>query len=264
MEWLESAASVPLLRNSWSEWVPLKSSCLTMTDLDTNSNVRRVFGARMKDLTTAKPKSKVDIVEDHLDSLGLGVRVRRVEGEVRSEPAFRHLLDADVVLCATDTHSSRAVVNELASGYLLPVIDVGVRVRTRKRDRLNGLVAELRVVTPETPCLWCRDTISSDVIRAENLPPDERHQLKNEGYIVHGIGEPVPSVAALTVLGSGHATTALLALLSEDGHVLPSGYVVDGFMGDSMFTGSKDPAAGCRCRQQLGLGDSSPPSFILM
>jgi hypothetical protein len=43
----------------------------------------------------------------------------------------------------------------------------------------------------------------------------------------------------------------------------PSGYWVDGFLGDSGLTGPSEPNTGCRCREQLGRGDSSPPSFII-
>ena len=229
--------------------------------LDTDSNVRRVFGARMSDLNLPHPKPKVQVVADYLESLGLGVYIHPVRGDVRTERTFRHLLDSDVVLNGTDTHSSRATVNELASTYLLPVIDVGVRVSAKSHKRLSGLFAEVRVLTPTTPCLWCRKTINSDVIRAENLPSVDRERLQIEGYVVQGIGTPVPSVAALTVLGSGLATSALLTLLSAEGDVAPSGYVVDGFLGDSLYMGPDQPRPGCRCRLQLGLGDSSPPPF---
>ena len=81
--------------------------------------------------------------------------------------------------------------------------------------------------------------------------------------MVQGVRDPVPSVVALTVLGSGLATTALLSLLSEEGDVAPSGYVVDGFLGDSLVIGPGEHKADCRCRRQLGLGDSSPPPFVL-
>jgi hypothetical protein len=77
--------------------------------------------------------------------------------------------------------------------------------------------AEVRVLTPTTPCLWCRKTIDADVIRAENLPEQERRRQEREGYVVRSVGDPVPSVVALTVLGSGLSTCALLTLLSEEG-----------------------------------------------
>jgi molybdopterin-synthase adenylyltransferase len=228
--------------------------------IDTDSNVRRVFGARISDLRDKLPK--VDVLFRHLTEIGLDVRIRSINSDVRREAAFRHLLDADVVISATDTHGSRAVINELASTYLLPVVDVGVRVSAKLENRLAGLVAEMRVLTPTTPCLWCRKTINADTIRTENLPVQEREKLQREGYVVGGVDSPTPSVAALTVLGSGLATSALLALLSEEGDVVPSCYWVDGFLGDSGVSALDHPQSDCRCRQQVGLGDSAAPSFM--
>ncbi len=230
--------------------------------LDTPSNLRRVFGATASDLEATTPLPKVDVVGRHLQQLGLGTQIKRVHGDVRIEHVFRVLLDMDIVIIGTDTHGSRAAVNDLASAYLLPVIDVGVRVGSRADKILTNLVAETRLLTPTTPCLWCRGTISGDVIRGENLPELEKERLRREGYLVHGTGEPIPSVVPLTVLGSGLATCALLALLSEDGSVAPHGYWVDGFLGDAREVGPTEPVAGCWCRSRIGLGDAAAPPFI--
>lgn len=238
---------------------------LTIVDhdtLDTASNVRRIAGSTAADLRATTPPPKVDVVGRHLDQLGLGVPIRRVNGDVRHESTFRQLLDADVVICATDTHGSRAVVNDLASAYLLPVIDVGVQAGGIKVGGLAALVAEVCVVTPVTPCLWCRERISADVVRAENLPSDQRDRLVREGYLVGGVGEPAPSVTALTALGAGLATCALLALLSQEGDVCPSGYWIDGLMGDAGETCPVEPTTTCRCRERLGAGDTQPPPLL--
>jgi len=229
--------------------------------LDTPSNVRRVFGSTAADLRATPLRPKVDVVGRHLDQLGLGVVVRRVNGDVRTEGVFRTLLDADLVLTGTDTHGSRAVVNDLASTYLLPVIDVGTRVGDRN-GLLSGLVAEVRILTPVTPCLWCRQTLNGSVIRIENLPEGERRQMVREGYSVGHVGEPEPSVIALAVLGAGLATCAMLALLAEDGEVVSHGYLVDGFFGDAHEMKLKEPIPACRCRMNLGLGDTAAPPFM--
>jgi molybdopterin/thiamine biosynthesis adenylyltransferase len=230
--------------------------------LDTSSNVRRVFGSTMSDLRASDPPAKVDVVGRHLDQLGLTQPVIRVAADIRQESSFRRLLDTDVVISGTDTHGSRAIINDFASTYMLPVIDVGVQAGAKKNGDLAALVAEIRVLTPTTPCLWCRKSISSDVIRAENLPPEQRKRLVKEGYIVGGVGDPAPSVIALTVLGAGLATCALLALLSGEGDVCPSGYIIDGLMGDGLETRPTEPDPNCRCRTQLGRGDTEPPSFV--
>jgi hypothetical protein len=50
-----------------------------------------------------------------------------------------------------------------------------------------------------------------------------------------------------------------MALLSTEGDVCPSGYVVDGMFGDAIEATPVDPVAGCRCRQHLGMGDVCAP-----
>lgn len=245
--------------------VRMGTGSVTIVDddtLDTPSNVRRVVGSTAADLHATTPPAKVDVVGRHLEQLGLGVPIHRVKGDVREEQTFRALLDTDIVICATDTHGSRAVLNDLAATYLLPVIDVGVQAGGRKNAGLAALVAEIAVLTPVTPCLWCRQRISADVIRAENLPADQRERLVREGYLVGGVGEPAPSVMALTALGAGLATCALLALLSSEGDVCPPGYWVDGLMGDASETHPTEPLPTCRCRTRIGAGDSQPPPFL--
>jgi hypothetical protein len=230
--------------------------------LDTPSNLRRVVGSTAADLCATVAPPKVDVVGRHLDQLGLGVAIRRINGDVRRESTFRELLDVDVVISATDTHGSRAVTNDLASTYLMPVIDVGVQAGGRKNADLAALVAEVSVLTPVTPCLWCRGRISPDVIRAENLPAAQRDRLAQEGYVVGGVDQPAPSVIALTALGAGLATCALLSLLTTEGDVCPSGYWVDGLMGDAAETTPVEPVSTCRCRARIGAGDTQPPPFM--
>lgn len=230
--------------------------------LDTPSNVRRVVGSTPADLMATGPPAKVDVVGRHLDQIGLGVPVRRIAGDVRHERVFRELLDTDIVICATDSHSSRAILNDLAIAYLLPVIDVGVQAGAKRNADLAALVAEVSVLSPVTPCLWCRGRISAEVIRAENLPADQRERLVREGYLVGGVGEPAPSVMPLTALGASLATCALLGLLSKEGEVCPSGYWVDGLMGDSGETHPNEPDPACRCRNRIGAGDTMAPPFL--
>jgi molybdopterin/thiamine biosynthesis adenylyltransferase len=231
-------------------------------ELDTPSNVRRVFGSTFTDLSAAVAPAKVDVVGRHLDSIALGTAVTRIKGDVRTEEVFRALLDTDVVMIGTDTHGSRATVNDLASTYLLPVIDVGVRAGAKRDGTLSGLTAEVRLLTPERPCLWCRNAISADVIHAENLPREQREQLQRDGYLVGAVGEPVPSVISLTALGAGMATATLLALLSDESDVIPSGYVLDGMFGDAFETKPQEPRPDCRCQRHLGRGDAAAPPFI--
>jgi hypothetical protein len=230
--------------------------------LDTPSNVRRIFGATMSDLKATTALRKVDVVGRHLRQLGFDTDIRLRFADVRSERAFRALLDADVVLSATDTHGSRTVLNYLGAGYFLPVVDVGVRAAARLPSVLSGLFAEVRTLTPTTACLWCRGTLRAELIRAENLPAAERERLGREGYLPEGFGQPAPSVTALTVTAAGLAGCALLTLLSEEGNVASPAFWVDALLGDAAEVKPSEPRSGCRCRRFLGLGDSRGPALL--
>lgn len=203
---------------------------LTIIDpdhLDTQSNLRRVFGAKSSQL--AGHPYKVDVVAEHCGGIGLPTNIIAIPGDVRREDVFPHLLDADVVFSATDSQSSRAVMNAASYAFHLPVIDCGCRISRREPGGLAGLLSEVRFIAPGLPCLFCRRTLSPDAIRAEILPAAERRALHKEGYVV-GSDAPEPSACALTVLGAGMMASSLLAYLSSESEILNGGYLLDALM----------------------------------
>lgn len=227
---------------------------LTLIDnqqLDTPSNVRRMFGATVRDLEVTPPRDKVQVVAEHCRGIGIDCDVREVLGDVRNEGTLLAALDADVLLCATDSHSSRAVIDAAAFAFNLPVIDCGVRVGARHKTILSGLTSEVRIIGPDLPCLWCLGVLSAEAVRAENLPSNQREALAREGYLV-GVEGAEPSVTALTVMGAGMMSCALLALLSADGANAPTRYYYDGFFGHgSEVPGTPiEPSASCICRKR--------------
>jgi hypothetical protein len=222
--------------------------------LDTISNLRRVFGAKREDLD--KKPLKAELVANHCLRLGLGGEVASVALDVRKRDALSDLLESDVVICGTDTHSSRAVLNALAYAFHLPLIDCGVRPGLLENGNLESLAGEIRVVGPGLPCLFCTRSIDPDTIRRENLAEAERERLAREGY---GTGTPqaAPSVAALTVGGAGFMASALVALLADDGEHRASRYYFDtlnGWAGEKEATRSEQ----CICHRCEGRGEEAP------
>ena len=233
----------------------VRSLCSVDDDrLDTPSNLRRIFGARPDDL--AEGRLKAEVVRDHCHSLGLGVETVSAALDVRSQEALPHLLEADVILCGTDTHSSRAVLNAVSYAFHLPLIDCGVRPGLRRDGGLESLAGEIRIVGAGLPCLFCRKALNSETIREENLPPDERRRLAREGY-GSGTLEVVPSVSALTVSGAGWMAGALIGLLADDGDHRPAGYQFDVLNGTA-WESIAARRASCVCRLCEGRGTAAP------
>jgi molybdopterin-synthase adenylyltransferase len=224
---------------------------LTLIDpdvIDTASNLRRIVGSRTEDLISRRPKAEV--VGRHIRELGIVGEVDVLPIDVRTERAARTLLDADLVLSTTDTHSGRSFVNQLAYQYLLPVIDVGVKVGTSNTGVVSGMPAEIRVLLPDTGCLWCRGVLDSARIRAENLPEDERRAQEQEGYI-QGVAAPQPSLTSLNYFASSLSLITMLRMFSGDGVISPS-FIADGW--EHYFAPGKsaiDPSCICHSWREM-------------
>jgi molybdopterin/thiamine biosynthesis adenylyltransferase len=225
--------------------------------IDTESNLRRIVGSQPTDFSFHTGKAAV--IKRHLREVSPDVDVVAVKSDVREEGVARTLLDCDVIFATTDTHSSRALVNQLAVQYWIPTIDVGVRVGTTKVGSISGMPVEIRTLLPDTPCLWCIKALSSDVIYAENLPPSERERLFAEGY-VQGLPEPQPSLAAVNYLAAALAVTTALRLLSGD-RLPDTDFIVDAWE-QYWHPVRRDVRPDCVCSNWRGRADTEFIAFI--
>jgi hypothetical protein len=96
-------------------------------------------------------------------------------GNVIDDAVARRLVDCDYLFLAADTMQARAVFNALVHQYLIPGMQVGVKVPV---DRATGNVGNVftvaRPVTPDHGCLWCNGLIDPTRLREEGLSPAER------------------------------------------------------------------------------------------
>jgi molybdopterin/thiamine biosynthesis adenylyltransferase len=215
--------------------------------LDTPSNTRRVFGVTRSDAERKPAMSKAGAVAAGLNRLDLGCEVSAVVGDVRDAETAGHLLDVDVIVGATDTHSSRAALAELGIRAAIPIIDCGVRVGTRRSGQLDALWLERRIQVPEGPCLWCFGTLDPERIHAELMPADQLDALEREGYITGSNGGPAPMVAGLTVTAAGLATTAILGMLGDALEGAPLAVGVDALTLSVRPFGRERPDPNCVC-----------------
>jgi len=234
---------------------------LTLVDpdvLDDSSNLRRVVGSRPADLTSSA--QKVDVVARHLESLGLGTKVAVLARDVREEDVVRRLLDCDIVINTTDTQSSRAMLNQIAYQYWLPVVDVGVRVGTKVDGAVSGMPVEVRVLLPDNGCLWCRKgVLNSQAIYEETLPADERARFAAEGY-VQGVGEPQASLTPLNYLAGALALLTMIRMYS--GQPVHAASVVFDAWEQFVHPLDSEIDPSCICSQWRGQADDLRVAFL--
>src|SRR5690606_12437394 len=89
-------------------------------------NINRIVNSTMDD--AAKRRLKVDVIGDAIERMGLGTKVVRVPKNLWSPDVVREVAQCDVVFGCMDTVDGRYLLNRLATFYLLPYFDVGVRL----------------------------------------------------------------------------------------------------------------------------------------
>ncbi len=224
-------------------------------DVMEESNLTRVYGSSQDDVV--KGRHKVELAARLAASLGHDQTVIPIAGDVRDEETARCLLDVDVIFGCTDSHWSRLVLNRLGFQYLIPLIDLGVRIDARG-GKLHGVVGRVSTIQPGSPCLFCTGVINDRTIVAESLPADDLHKQVHEGYI-QGVEEHAPSVISLNTVMAGAAVTECLCMIAgwrtnsgTQGHQYTYN-VLNGTMRVASFDG--DPT--CWCRGPAGCGDAT-------
>jgi ThiF family len=130
------------------------------------------------------------------------VVVDAIRGDVSDPAITRHLIDCDYLFLAADSHTARAVFNQLVHQYLVPGVQVGSKVELTPDGQLHGIYSIVRPVTPDRGCLWCNELISAARITEESLPDDIREAQR----YVPADEAPAPSVGTLNALGVAQAT----------------------------------------------------------
>lgn len=214
------------------------------------TNLNRVVGAGETDV--GLPKS--DVTRRHVEAIAPATRVRSIVGDVVHDAVARELLNADILLCCTDSHGSRSVIQQVAYQYLIPCIDMGSTITTQN-GRITGVFGRVQLVGPDQPCLWCTGLLSSEEVRRDMMSAFER---RADPYI-QGAHEPAPSVISLNSTVVSLAVTMLLGIVTP----IPVGprYLIYNGSSSTLRPVRAAAEAGCFiCSRQgvLGRGDLQP------
>jgi molybdopterin-synthase adenylyltransferase len=215
-------------------------SQLILVDFDTveSSNLSRLFGARRANVG----QPKVRVVADYLASLRR-LKIEMICDSVAKQSVLKRLRIADLVIGCVDSDLARSVLTRFSYQYLIPFVDMGIRLDARK-GQVTAAAGRVSVVGVDGSCLRCSHHINADRVRAESLSPAERKVLAQEGYIM-GIDEPAAAVVTLNCAIAGLGATAALNLfVNLTGNFQPLTQLYDAASG-IVFVATAVHDAGC-------------------
>lgn len=229
-------------------------------DILEKSNLTRMYGTYQTDFSWwqkfwSRGLSKVNIVKAHLKRINPKANIIAIQGNVVAHKNASRLLDRDVIFLCTDEHWGRSIVNQIAYQYLIPTINLGLRIDADE-GIIKGAAGCVDILSPEKPCLWCRGFLSSDRIYAESLPEAKRESLLREGY-VENIDTPAPSIINLTTTLASLAVTQFLQLVTNFNQSDPIPDRINYFIQENEIAEGKVSVSNtsCICKKHKGFGD---------
>jgi molybdopterin/thiamine biosynthesis adenylyltransferase len=212
------------------------------------TNLNRLLGSTPSDVGRAK----VEVVSRAAKAARPDINVVALKGSVLLEKTGRELLDCDFVFCCTDTHGSRAVLNQLSYQYMLPMIDIGVRVDA-EAEMVSAISTRVQMLAPELPCLNCYPLLNPTAIRQDLL-----RDRATDPYIV-GFYEPQPAVISINGAASSNAVTMFLSAVAGFPSVPRQliGRPIDGFVRPVSAQSNPDCVV-CAPRNAFARADSWP------
>jgi molybdopterin/thiamine biosynthesis adenylyltransferase len=120
--------------------------------------------------------SALDVLLKRRKTTVMARLVRRINRQVKftgvTEPiprqrAIEALKEADIVVGCVDSYHARADIQELASRYLIPYVDVGLLIQPLEDGQALTIGGNIIAAIPGQFCLWCIGFLSDQKLAAE-------------------------------------------------------------------------------------------------
>jgi molybdopterin-synthase adenylyltransferase len=218
-------------------------------DLVDESNLNRLAGAGKRDIG----QPKVNVARRYIASVAMKHSMRTLQADVVRKSVAEKLLDLDFIFGCTDSHASRAVLNQIAYQYFIPTIDMGSTL-VAADGHLTHIHGRVQILSPGLACLQCSGLLDANRVRQEMMTEVER---ATDPYFV-GAHEPAPAVMSLNGTVSSLAVTMFLDAVLDIGS--PARHLLYDAMTPRLRVISVHPRSNCYvCSKSgfLGTADSS-------
>jgi molybdopterin/thiamine biosynthesis adenylyltransferase len=174
-------------------------------DVIEESNLNRVAHATSADIG----HPKVEVAARYIRSLATDARVKAVKGDIIRSRIARELFETDFILGCTDSHGSRAVLQQVSYQYLIPCIDMGTTIVVAD-GKVTHIQGRVQLLAPGLACFTCNNLLNAAEVRRDMMTAFER---KADPYL-QGAREPAPAVISVNGTVASLAVTMLLSVVT--------------------------------------------------
>lgn len=174
-------------------------------------NVNRIINSSIKD--AKRRVAKVDMLAKAVRKVGLGIKVEVYHKDISHPNVVRAIAGCDVVFGCMDSVDGRHLLNRIATFYLLPYFDIGIKLIADGKGGIEQICGTIHYLQPGGSSLLSRRVYTMEQLFAANLKRtdiDEYNERIKSKYI-NGIDEDRPAVISVNMLFSAFAVNEFLA-----------------------------------------------------
>lgn len=232
-------------------------------DLVEEKNLNRIIGTKSKDAELKR--RKVDVLKKYIDEIGLGTEVISYPVLIQeSREALSELASCDILFGCVDSVEGRYYLNLLSLYYLIPLIDVGVKLIADGKGGIDSINGNVHYVFPGSKTLLERGVFTDQQLASESLKrisPVEHK--KREAYFENIIVES-PAVISINMVYAALGVNEMLCRIHPFRYKNNSNYsntsinLTDWDI-NSFSTGTSESKFD---NKNIGIGDKEPNLII--
>lgn len=237
-------------------------------DRISKSNLERVHGSYWKHVSGNEFPLKVDLMRQMILEINPSAKVTSFAGNILHENVLDEFIRCDALMTCVDTEHGRVAASDFAKHYLLPSVDLGVRMSGRD-GKVTEQIVDLTVFSPERPCAFCGRRIDTAVLAVELMTEEEKERRKQQAYAAierganpdhywRNLPRQLHTVGYLTTAVGGLAAGYLEGWLTGTFTIPHSTMQFDPSKANfGMVTPERTFSVACTCRDKIGWGDAA-------
>ncbi|MDX1916242.1 MAG: ThiF family adenylyltransferase [Methylophilus sp.] len=174
-------------------------------------NLNRILNSSSTDVKVGK--NKVTLVAETAGKIDLGTTVITYATDLKNPEVIHALSQCDVIFGCMDSIDGRHILNKLASYYLIPYIDMGVRIDADGTGGVEAINGAVHYIKPCGSSLLSRGIYTMADLEAASMQrhaPDQYEAKRKEGYI-KGVRVDQPAVISVNMQIAAMAFNEFLA-----------------------------------------------------
>lgn len=232
-------------------------------DLVEVRNLNRILNTCRRD--AKRKRSKVEALAAAIKRIGLGTKVEVVRANLWTADAIRKVAECDAVFGCVDSIDGRLLLNTLATYYMLPYFDLGVRLEAipegADRGKIREVCGTVNYIQPGKSSLMSRGLVdlkkAAEAGLRRNDPAAFSQQIRDQ--YISGVAERRPAVITVNMFIAALAVHEFLCRLHPYRESPNSEYAALEFSLASMEFLPEPESAPCPILQNLvGRGDTMP------